>query len=514
MSDTVLTVSHISKSFGFVRALNDVRLDVKAGEVHALMGENGAGKSTLMNILGGVLQPDAGEIVLKGKTRQIASPAVAQALGIGLVHQEIALCPDMSVAENIFMAETNASHAVWMRPADLKQRAEAALSELHPVPADAKVGNLPIASQQIVEIAKALTLKCDVLIFDEPTAALTETESRSLFRIISKLKSKGIAIIYISHRMAEIFALSDRITVFRDGGYVDTLVTANTDPEEVAAKMVGRALLDLYPPRRQGSPAASVLTVEGLSDDDCVRDVSLEIRPGEILGLGGLIGSGRTETAQSICGLTRRSSGRICYQGSEISQEDYRASIRQGIVYLSEDRKGSGIFLDLSIAQNISALDLRRVAGRLAVNGPAETALAEVMRDRLGIRCADVHQPVGTLSGGNQQKVALAKLLAVEPKVLFVDEPTRGVDIGAKSQIYAILRSLADQGSAIVMISSEMPELIGVSDRIVVLHEGRVAGEVSGERMTEENIMHLASGLSEQPTGAPVNSHENPSMPL
>ncbi|KJS11368.1 MAG: D-ribose transporter ATP-binding protein [Hoeflea sp. BRH_c9] len=514
MPDSILTVRNISKSFGSIRALTDVRLDVRAGEVHALMGENGAGKSTLMNILGGVFQPDAGEIVLKGQERRIASPAAAQALGIGLVHQEIALCPDMSVAENIFMAETNASRAMWMKPADLKLRAEAALSELHPVPAGAKVGDLPIASQQIVEIAKALTLKCDVLIFDEPTAALTETESRSLFRIIEKLKARGIAIIYISHRMAEIFALADRITVFRDGLYVGTLEAGSTDPEEVAAKMVGRPLLDLYPPRRQGTSAAPVMTVEGLSDNECVRDVSLEIRPGEILGLGGLIGSGRTESALAICGLVKRGSGRICYDGAEIAQEDYLASIRQGIVYLSEDRKGSGIFLDLSIAQNICALDLRRVSGRMAVNASAEAALAERMRDRLGIRCADVHQSVGTLSGGNQQKVALAKLLAVEPKVLFVDEPTRGVDIGAKAQIYAILRSLADNGCAIVMISSEMPELIGVSDRIVVLHEGRVAGEVSGERMTEEIIMHLASGLADVPAGSAANPVKNSSVSL
>ena len=508
MPDPVLSVRNISKSFGTVRALTDVRFDVRAGEVHALMGENGAGKSTLMNILGGVFQPDRGEILLKGQLQRIAGPAAAQALGIGLVHQEIALCPDMSVAENIFMAETNASRAMWMKPADLRQRAEAALAELHPVPAGEKVGDLPIASQQIVEIAKALTLKCDVLIFDEPTAALSETESQSLFRIIARLKARGIAIIYISHRMAEIFALADRITVFRDGGYVDTLDAANTDPEEVAAKMVGRPLLDLYPPRREASEAEPVLTVENLSDNGCLRDVSLAIRPGEILGLGGLIGSGRTETAQAICGLSKRRSGRIFHNGKEISQADYLSSISQGIVYLSEDRKGSGIFLDLSIAQNISALDLRRVSGRLAVNRTAEAAQAEAMRDRLGIRCADVHQSVGTLSGGNQQKVALAKLLAVEPKVLFVDEPTRGVDIGAKAQIYAILRSLADQGSAIVMISSEMTELIGVSDRIVVLHEGRVAGEVSGEGMTEENIMHLASGLGSARAGPVDHSQE------
>jgi ribose transport system ATP-binding protein len=265
--------------------------------------------------------------------------------------------------------------------------------------------------------------------------------------------------------------------------------------------MVGRPLLDLYPPRRGPAAGTPLLRVEGLSDGGIVRDVGFEVRPGEIVGLGGLIGSGRTETVQAICGLTRRASGRVTCDGADVPPGDYPAAIRQGLVYLSEDRKGNGVFLDLSIAQNVSSLDLRLVSGPVIVSRRREAALAEAMRQRLGIRCAGVHQPVATLSGGNQQKVALARLLAVNPRILFVDEPTRGVDIGAKAQIYAILRELADQGAGIVAISSELPELIGISDRILVLHEGRLAGELKAGEMTEEAIMQLASGLGLQERG-------------
>ena len=495
---SLLSVHDIAKSFGPVRALSGVRFELRAGEVHALMGENGAGKSTLMNVLGGVHQPDRGTVSLDGRPVRIPSPAAAQALGIGLVHQEIALCPDATVAENIFMAETNGRRGLWMDTRDLRRRAEAVLASLHPVPVDVRAGELPIASQQIVEIAKALTLNCRVLILDEPTAALTEAEAEALFAIIRGLQARGIGIIYISHRMAEIFAIADRITVFRDGAYVDTLQTAATTPEQVAAKMVGRPLLDLYPPRRGPAAGAPLLRVEGLSDGGIVRDVGFEVRPGEIVGLGGLIGSGRTETVQAICGLARRASGRVVCGDAEVPAGDYPAAIRQGLAYLSEDRKGNGVFLDLSIAQNVSSLDLRLVSGPVMVSRRREAALAEAMRQRLGIRCAGVHQPVATLSGGNQQKVALARLLAVKPRILFVDEPTRGVDIGAKAQIYAILRELADQGAGIVAISSELPELIGISDRILVLHEGRLAGELGPGEMSEEAIMHLASGLGFQ----------------
>ena len=497
MPEMLLSLSNISKSFGAVRALDDVRFDLLAGEVHALMGENGAGKSTLMNILGGVIRPDAGQITMTGLRIRPQSPMEAQRLGIGLVHQEIALCPDISVAENIFMAETSRSGRMFMKSSDLRARAEAVLAPLHPLPVAVKAGSLPIASQQIVEIAKALTLDCKILIFDEPTAALTEAEAERLFKLIRSLRDKGIGIIYVSHRMAEIFALSDRITVFRDGTYVETVKTCDTTPQEVASRMVGRALPDLYPPKSIKIEHAPRLTVETLSDD-CIKDISFSVFPGEILGFGGLIGSGRSEIAQSVCGLRPKAAGTIRMDGKPITLRNYRDAIENRIVYLSEDRKGNGVFLDLSIAENISALDLNQVSRRWSIDPKRETSQAEEMKVRLDIRCASVHQAVGTLSGGNQQKVALAKLLAVDPLVLFVDEPTRGVDIGAKAQIYAILRDLAAKGAAIVMISSELTELIGLSDRVLVLHEGRIVGEVRGETMTEENIMQMASGLAQE----------------
>ncbi|WP_336082927.1 sugar ABC transporter ATP-binding protein [Thalassospira sp. CH_XMU1448-2] len=496
----ILEVHDIHKSFGPVQALRGVQLSLMPGEVHALMGENGAGKSTLMNILSGVFPPDQGRIHFKGRDIVLSDPAKAQAHGIGLVHQEIALCPDISVAENILMAATNARTSFLMNDRELRERAKKVLADLMPIPVDEKVGNLPIASQQIVEIAKALTLDCDVLIFDEPTAALTDSEAEALFRIIADLKARNIGIIYISHRMAEIFAISDRITVFRDGTFIDTLMTEDTSPDEVATKMVGREILHQFPAKNPDlkSGMSSVMSVRELSDDGFLKDISFDLREGEVLGLGGLIGAGRSELAHAICGLSRKTAGSVAMRGKPLNIESYAESIRNGLVYLSEDRKGSGVFLDLSIAANITALDLRHVSSKGFVLQREEEKRAEELGRLLSLRCAHVSQPVSALSGGNQQKVAIAKMLSVHPDIIIFDEPTRGVDVGAKSEIYTILRNLASKGVGVLVISSEMPELIGLCDRIIVLHEGRVAGEVEDENMTEEKIMKLASGLSRQ----------------
>jgi len=496
----ILEVHDIHKSFGPVQALRGVQLSLMPGEVHALMGENGAGKSTLMNILSGVFPPDQGRIHFKGRDIILSDPAKAQAHGIGLVHQEIALCPDISVAENILMAATNARTSFLMNDRELRERAKKVLADLMPIPVDEKVGNLPIASQQIVEIAKALTLDCDVLIFDEPTAALTDSEAEALFRIIADLKARNIGIIYISHRMAEIFAISDRITVFRDGTFIDTLMTEDTSPDEVATKMVGREILHQFPAKNPDLKGgmSSVMSVRELSDDGFLKDISFDLREGEVLGLGGLIGAGRSELAHAICGLSRKTTGSVAMRGKPLNIESYAESIRNGLVYLSEDRKGSGVFLDLSIAANITALDLRHVSSKGFVLQREEEKRAEELGRLLSLRCAHVSQPVSALSGGNQQKVAIAKMLSVHPDIIIFDEPTRGVDVGAKSEIYTILRNLASKGVGVLVISSEMPELIGLCDRIIVLHEGRVAGEVEDENMTEEKIMKLASGLSRQ----------------
>lgn len=489
----LLQMTNIAKSFGAIRALRSGQLELRAGEIHALAGENGAGKSTLMNILDGILRPDGGEIRLDGPPVQINSPAVAQRLGIGFVHQEIALCDDVSVAENIFMAQTAQSRRRLMDKSDLITRAAAVLAPLADIDPRLPAGLLSVSQQQLVEIAKALTLDCRILIFDEPTAALTEHEAQKLFTILRGLAARGIGIIYISHRMAEIFSLCDRVTVMRDGQHIRTDRTADITPADVVNAMVGRKLETLYPPKLAEAPGPEILRVEGMTDR-AFHDVSFTLRRGEILGLGGLIGAGRSEIARGITRLQGAAQGQVWLHGTEVELHGYADCIARGIVYLSEDRKGDGVFLDLPIAANIAALDLSRIAGRFGVINPArEAAQAQTIGASLRLKAASMAHPVASLSGGNQQKVALAKLLAVQPKVIFLDEPTRGVDVGAKAEIHAILRQLAASGVGIIVISSELPELIGLCDRVLVISEGRVAGEVCGPAMTESNIMTLAT---------------------
>jgi ribose transport system ATP-binding protein len=502
MSQAVLEIRNVSRSFGPVRALRDIRFDLRRGEIHAIAGENGAGKSTLMNIIDGIIQPDSGEILIDGRTVRVSSPSQAQQLGIGFVHQEIALCPDVSVAENIFMAATNQSKKFLMDAASLKNKARSVLAQLADIDPAILVRDLSISNQQLVEIAKALTLDCRILILDEPTAALTEREAQLLFSIMRQLTQQGIAIIYISHRMVEIFENCDRVTVFRDGQSIRTDKVSETTPEEIVNAMVGRKIESLYPPKLQTPPGPPVLQVDGLTDGR-FRDISFELRSGEILGVAGLIGAGRSEIMRGICRLEGKASGRVRLQGRDLSLKSYAEAIAEGIVYLSEDRKGDGVFLDLPVAVNVSALNLSQVArGPGLIDKGAEIRLAEAMGRQLSIKAAGVGQKVSALSGGNQQKVALAKLLAVQPKVIFLDEPTRGVDVGAKSEIHKILRDLAEQGVGILVISSELPELIGLCDRVIVIAEGRITGELPADRLSEEAIMQLASNTGWQKRSA------------
>jgi len=490
---SLLQLSDIAKSFGAIRALRSGQFDLRAGEIHALAGENGAGKSTLMNVLDGILQPDSGEIRIDDQLVRIDSPSTAQRLGIGFVHQEIALCADISVAENIFMAQTAQSRKRLMGGADLVAKAARVLAPLADIDPRLPAGQLSISQQQLVEIAKALTLDCRILILDEPTAALTEHEAQKLFAIMRGLAARGMGIIYISHRMAEIFDNCDRVTVMRDGQHIRTDRTADIAPSDVVNAMVGRKLDTLYPPKHRGSRGAEILRIEGLTDRR-FHDVSFTLHKGEILGFGGLIGAGRSEIARGVTRLEGAAQGRVWLHGQEVTLRNYSDCIARGIVYLSEDRKGDGVFLDLPIAANIAALDLARVSGRLGVIDAArEAAQAQRIGASLHLKAASVAHRVSSLSGGNQQKVALAKLLAVQPQVIFLDEPTRGVDVGAKAEIHGILRGLADSGVGIAVISSEMPELIGLCDRVVVVSEGRIAGELSGTDLTETNIMTLAA---------------------
>ncbi len=493
--DLILEIADLTKSFGPIRALRGVSFELRRGEIHALAGENGAGKSTLMNVIDGILRPDTGRILLDGKEVRITSPAMAQSLGIGFVHQEIALCPDISVAENIFMCVTSTSRATLMDYSDIERRSGEILRRLGDIDPAALVRTLSISQQQLVEIAKALTLDCRVLILDEPTAALTEREAQTLFAIMRDLTARGISIIYITHRMVEIFDNCDRVTVFRDGQFITTKTVAQTTPGEVVSAMVGRVIDSLYPPKLGGeAPGDIILEVRNLTERRRFADISFQLRRGEILGLAGLIGAGRSEIARGICRLEGEVSGEVLLHGAPLRLAHYAESIANGIVYLSEDRKGDGLFLGMSIAANVSALRVEQVATRgLIIDEHREAELGRRLGARLNLRYGHIGQPVSALSGGNQQKVAIAKMLSVNPRVIFLDEPTRGVDVGAKAEIHRILRDLARGGVGIVVISSELPELIGVCDRVLVVREGRIAGEVAGDEMTEDRIMHLAS---------------------
>ncbi|GAB4535326.1 MAG: sugar ABC transporter ATP-binding protein [Roseibium sp.] len=494
--DVILKISGLSKSFGPIHALKGVDFELRRGEIHAIAGENGAGKSTLMNVIDGILQPDSGEIELDGTVVKIGSPAMAQTLGIGFVHQEIALCPDVSVAENIFMSTTNTGRAWLMDYRALEKKAASVLGQLTSINPKTLVRNLSISNQQLVEIAKALTLDCRILILDEPTAALTEREAQILFAIMRRLADQGISIIYISHRMVEIFDNCDRVTVYRDGRYVSTRNVADIEPSDVVNAMVGRVIDDLYPAKQAEAERTGeiILEVRDLCERTRFKDISFQLEKGEILGIAGLIGAGRSEIVKGICRLEGEVTGEVVLNGRTLDLRTYGDSIAEGIVYLSEDRKGEGVFLDMPIAANVSALKPEQVADRFGlVQRQREDAQARTLGTRLNLKYGTLSAPVSSLSGGNQQKVAIAKMLSVDPKLIFLDEPTRGVDVGAKAEIHRILRNLARSGVGIVVISSELPELIGLCDRVLVVREGRVGGEVRGTAMTEENIMHLAS---------------------
>lgn len=500
----LLELRGIKKHFGASRALAGVHFSLRRGEIHALCGENGAGKSTLMKIIAGIHEPDEGAIVLDGEMVAIGGPAHAMRLGIGLVHQEIALCGDATVAENVFMPEINARRRGWMNYADLNERARAILKRLgQDIDPTRRVEGLSLSQQQLVEIAKALSLDCRVLILDEPTAALTEVESSALFKVLHELRAQGMGIIYISHRMAEIFEHSDRVTVLRDGRDVACGAIADTTPDDLVRSMVGRDLGQYYPPKRalpgDGDACEYLLEVDDISDGERVHGISFKVRRGEILGIAGLMGAGRSELAESVCGLRRAKRGTVRLKGRPLAIHRYADALQQGMGYLSEDRKAAGLFLDMSVAHNICSMALQRVSSRWGwVQGAAQRGLANELGTRLKLKCDGVTAQAASLSGGNQQKVAIAKLLATRPAVLWMDEPTRGVDVGAKSEIHHILRDLAERGVGVIVISSELPEIIGLCDRALVIHEGKVAGELSAQDMTEESLLRLASGFSAQ----------------
>lgn len=495
MSDYLLEMKEISKSFPGVKVLDGVQLNLKRGEVLALMGENGAGKSTLMKILGGIYQRDGGTIVVKGQTQENMTPDIAAKRGIAIIHQELNLIPHLSIMENIFLGREftygKSGFVNWSRMrTEAKRWLEQLAIDLDPA---TPVGELSVGQQQMIEIAKALSMQADILVLDEPTAALTNREIAALFDVIAALKRKGVGMIYISHRMEEIFQISDRITVLRDGRYVGTVRTAETSLDELVKMMVGREITDRFP-KVEVKPGEERLRVENLTVRGKLSGISFSVRSGEIVGVAGLMGAGRTEMAKALFGAERIDGGAIFVDGKPVRISQPIDAIRAGIALVTEDRKEEGLVLPLSVRENIALPNLAKLSSLGVMNRRAEQALSDETIRRLLIKTAGGEQAAGSLSGGNQQKVVIGKWLATQPKILILDEPTRGVDIGAKKEIYDIMNRLAQEGVAILMISSELPEVLGMSDRVLVMHEGRITGSFSRAEATQELIMHAATG--------------------
>lgn len=490
----LLQADHITKRFPGTLALSEAQFELRPGEIHALIGENGAGKSTLMKILSGVYTADSGQIRLEGRPIAPASPREALALGIAIVHQELSVVRPLTVAENIFPGRLPQTRWGFVKFNQLFEAARRVLQNLEvEIDPRALMETLSIANQQIVEIAKALSLNCKVLILDEPTSALTEREVEILMRLLRRLAAEGKGIIYISHKLGEIFSLADRVTVLRDGHYIGTRVIKETTPDEVIRMMVGRELSDFYPPKnpQRGAP---ILEVRGLQRPGQTTSASFQLFAGEVLGLAGLIGSGRSELARCIFGADPRAAGEIILDGKPVTIRSPWDAIRHGIGYLPEDRKAAGLFLDMAVKLNIESSNLRNVTQGGFISGSRERQLAEQYVRQLNISTPSIEQEVRRLSGGNQQKTLVAKWLAIRPRILIVDEPTRGVDVGAKREIHYLLRELAQNQVGVIMISSELPEVLGMSDRILVMHDGQIAAELDGSTATEERIMTAASG--------------------
>jgi len=490
-----LRLEGIVKTFPGVRALDGVDLEVRAGEVHALLGENGAGKSTLMKVLAGMHQPNEGRIFLEGREVQMANPMDAKAQGVVLIHQELSLCDGLSVAENVYLGELPYSRWGFVDWSTLHAKTNEILKKLNcNFDARTRVSDLSIARQQMVEIARALTVDAKVVVFDEPTASLTDAEKVVLFDVIRDLRDRGAGIVYISHRMDEIFALSDRLSVLRDGSYRGTKVTAETNEDEVTQMMIGRSLTH----EKNVStvePGAIALEVRGLSCGKLFKDVSFEVRRGEVVGFYGLVGAGRTKIAETLFGLRRPSGGTILLDGEEVSISGPVDAISRGISLVPESRKEQGLVLGMSCRDNMTLPQIGDLTTGPFVSNGAEISIYDQYRDRLDIRSPSWRQAVGNLSGGNQQKIVIGKWLAMKPQVLIVDEPTRGIDVGAKGEIHKLIRDLASQGYAVIVISSEMPEVLHVSDRVIAMYSGEIIRSFGVGEVTEDSLIQAISGI-------------------
>ena len=484
----------ICKSFGANKVLGGVNLHVRPGEVHALMGENGAGKSTLMNILTGIHRADAGTIMVDGKEVTFKNNKDAEEHGIAFIHQELNIWPNLSVLENLFLMNQPKTRFGTIDFKKMREMAEAKCQEIGiDLPLDEIAGECSVGQQQMTEITRSLMLDAKTVIMDEPTAALTERETDRLFEVMKKLKNKGVSIIYISHRMEEVFANCDTITVMRDGQTISSRPTEETNMDQIVGDMVGRVMSEYYP-ARTNVPGDEIFRVEGFTQPGVFRDISFNLRKGEILGVAGLMGAGRTEIMRAIFGVDPHESGKLYFEGKEIHIKNPRDAIRHGFGFITENRKTEGLILDFSIGRNIALPSEERLAQSHVINDKKEFDFSSELSKRLGVKAQDINLPASTLSGGNQQKVVIAKWVGMHPKLLILDEPTRGIDIGAKKDIYDLMNELTAKGVSIIMVSSELPEVIGMSDRILVIHEGRAAGIVEHKDATQTRIMTLATG--------------------
>jgi rhamnose transport system ATP-binding protein len=490
-----LQFTDVRKSFGAVKALRGVTFGVADGEAHALMGENGAGKSTLLKVLAGILQPDGGEVHWRGERLHLRSPREALERGIGMVYQEMLSFPNLSVTGNIF-AGRELTRGGRLRHAEMRERTKAILAELHlAISPDAAADSLSVAHRQLLQVARALAFKCQILVLDEPTTSLTDAEADHLFAVLERLKAGGVTLLYVSHRIPEVFRLCDRITVLRDGAFVETCDRRGVTPDHIVRAMVGREL----PPRAASATATGartdarpILAVEALARRPCFTNVTLSVRPGEIVGLFGLVGSGRSELLETIFGLFTPDAGTVRVDGQLVPASSPRAAARAGIALVPEERQRQGLLFNLTIRHNLVLPD-RTVKGDILVHAGAERREARQLVDTFRIKAADVEIPPDALSGGNQQKVVVAKWLATSPKVLLLDEPTKGVDVGAKFEIHEIVRREAARGAGCLVASSDLPEMLVLADRILVMREGHIQGQLEGAEATEESVMRLAT---------------------
>lgn len=499
MNSALVLMEGIEKSFTGVHALNQCRFELRSGEVLALVGENGAGKSTLMKVLTGVYKKDAGHIFYKGQEVDIHNPAAAQRLGISIIHQELNLMPHLTVAQNIFIGREPRKAKILLNDESINTKTAELFKMMHlNLDPHTRVADLTVAKQQMVEIAKALSFNAEVLIMDEPTAALTETEIEELFIIIRQLREKGVGIVHISHRLEELKQISDRVTVMRDGQYIDTVITNDTSIDKIISMMVGRTIFESSPEIPEHPSEEIVLEVKKLNRGNTIKDVSFCLKKGEILGFAGLMGAGRTEVARAIFGADTFESGEIYIKGTRANIKSPNDAVQHGIGYLSEDRKRFGLTLGMDVETNVVLAAYKKFLGLMGVvNQKLTASTASHYVKALSIKTPNIQQRTKNLSGGNQQKVIIAKWLTANTEILIFDEPTRGIDVGAKSEIYKLLNELAQQGKAIIMISSELPEILRMSHRIVVMCEGRITGEVNGATATQEQIMKFATQRTE-----------------